>query len=351
MEKQKALKWLAGGIVAMMLAVAGVIYLFDPFFQYHEPYFGLKKVFYNRDYQMVGSIRNLSYDSVLVGSSVAENFNSDYLDEQFDCSSLKIIRASGSAADLLHYLELAHEKQEIKQVFWCMDIFALTSSGEVTIVSDENLKYLHTETMLDDATYLFNKDVLFKEIPHYIASSVMDVNTGGKAYDWSDGKEFSAQQAMKIYNNPAEVLAPQACEVELEFLKQNLENILLEINSHPETEYIILFPPYSMLWWDCGYKNGLGELYFKVLENTLPALADCENVKLYYFQADRDIVCNLDNYMDMIHYRPEINRYMLESVTAGSHQVSGEDVEECLQTMRSTYEYIIDEGIYEYYPK
>ena len=351
LKKRSALKWLAILIAAMMFLSAFITYLFDPFYQYHEPYFGLERVFNNRDYQMVGSVKNLSYDSVLVGSSVAENFDSSFLDKEYDCNTLKIIRATGSAADLLHYLEIAHGKQDLKNVFWCMDIFALTGSTEVTVASDKALKYLHTDTILDDATYLFNKDVLFKEIPLYVAYSVMGINTGGQAYDWSADKEFSAARAMQVYEKPDEVLAEQPHDEQLALLEQNLSNVLQEINGHPETEYIIMFPPYSMLWWDCGYVNGTGELYLKVLEEALPALTACDNVKLYFFQSERDIICNLDNYMDMLHYSPAINQYMLDKVVEDLNRVTEENVESVLLEMRETYEYIIEEGIYQYYMK
>ena len=156
LNKKNALKLLGILIISMMFLVALATFLFDPFYQYHEPYLGLNRVFNNRDYQIVGSIKNLSYDSVLVGSSVAENFDSDFIDEKYDCNTIKIIRGSGTVADLLHYLNIAHQKQQLKNVFWCLDIFALTASTEVTVDSDETLKYLHTDTILDDATYLFN---------------------------------------------------------------------------------------------------------------------------------------------------------------------------------------------------
>lgn len=351
LKKKSALKWLAILIAAMMLLVALITYLFDPFFQYHEPYFGLERVFNNRDYQMAGAVKNLSYDSVLVGSSVAENFDSSFLDEKYNCNTLKIIRSTGSVADLLYYLEIAHEKQELKNVFWCMDIFALTASMDVTVASDKALKYLHTNTILDDATYLFNKDVLFKEIPLYVAYSVMGVNTGGQAYDWSADKEFSAAKAMSVYEKPDEVLPEFPHEEQLALLGQNLDRVVEEIETHPDTEYIIMFPPYSMMWWDCGYVNGMGELYLQVLDAALPALVACDNVKLYFFQAERDIICNLDNYMDMLHYSPVINQYMLDKVVEDSNRVTEENVEQVLEEMQETYQFIIEEGIYQYYPK
>ncbi len=113
--KANALKRLIIFIVAELVAVAGAVWFFDPFYQYHEPFFGWEAVLNDRDNQMPGTIRNFQYDSVLAGSSVAENFDSAFLDEAYDCRTLKVIRASGSMADLLYYLEIAHYSPEINR--------------------------------------------------------------------------------------------------------------------------------------------------------------------------------------------------------------------------------------------
>ena len=88
-----------------------------------------------------------------------------------------------------------------------------------------------------------------------------------------------------------------------------------------------------------------------MVEQILTGLVDCENVMVYYYQAEQDIICNLDYYMDMVHYSPEINQYMLESIAADKGRVTTENLTEVLTHLRETYEYIITEGIYQYYEK
>lgn len=346
-EKKKALKYLGIFIALELAIVILVVYLFDPFYQYHGPWFGLQQVLYDRDNQMMGSIRNLSYDSVLLGSSVAENFDSTTIDAIYDCHTLKIIRASGSVADLLYYLKVAQERQQLKEVFWCMDIFALTASGEVTLYAEDIPRYLHTSTMLDDVPYVLNKEILFVKIPLMLAYSVMGINTGGHAYDWSRDKEFSAQKARQAYQRPAQALEPQPILQEAENIEENISRILEEIKGHPDTDYTIVFPPYSMLWWDCGYTNGIVQTYFLALEKVIPALLSCDNVVIYFFMSEEDIICNLDNYMDMVHYSPQINAYMLERIEEGNNRVTSENMHETMKQMHNTYEYIIEQGIYE----
>ncbi len=353
MEKKKALKRLCLLILALFFAVIIFVWLLDPFYQYHEPFFGLKKVLYDRDNQVPGTIRSFEYDAVLLGSSVAENFDSSCIDNAYDCETLKIIRSSGSVADLLYYLEQAHEEQELKRVVWCLDLFALMAPLEVTLYGEDIPRYLHTENVLDDIPYIFNKEVIFKKIPMMLAYSFMDINTGGHAYDWSADKTFDAAKAMAAYAKPADdsIVEPGDFSSDVDIIAENIQAVVLEIQTHPETEYTIMFPPYSMLWWDCGYVNGDSEKYLYVLEQVLPTLLECENATVHFFMAERDIVCNLDNYMDMIHYSPQINQYMLDGVVQGTQEVTGDKLGETLAKMQETFDYIISEGIYEYYPK
>ena len=350
-NKKKALKYLFGIILIEMAIVATITMILDPFYQYHKPVSGLQAVLNDRDNQMMGTIRNLSYDSVILGSSVAENFDSSVLDQKYDAHFLKIIRASGSTADLLYYLDAAREKQDIKRIYWNMDLFALQSSTEVTLYSKDTPRYLHTATILDDFPYLFNKEILFEKIPLMIAYSLTNKNTGGHAYDWSWDKEFGAAKAMQAYKRSETPLAPQSFAEDKDIIADNIALIMNEILSHPETEYTIFFPPYSLMWWDKHYMEGTAEEQFYVLGEILPALLSCKNVKVYYFQSDRDIICNLDHYMDVVHYTPQINQYMLESIFANEYQVTAENIDDTIQKMRETYEYIIQEGIYQYYPK
>ncbi len=338
-------------IIVEMLLIVMVIVLLDPFYQYHKPLPGLQSVLNDRDNQMMGTIRNFTYDSVILGSSVAENFDSSVLDQKLDAHFLKIIRASGSTADLLYYLTAAHEKQAIRHIYWNMDLFALEASTEVTLYSKDTPRYLHTASMLDDFTYIFNKDILFEKIPLMIAYSLTNKNTGGHAYDWSEDKNFSASKAMEAYVRPKEPISQQSFEDNKENIAANIELIRNEIMSHPDIEYTVFFPPYSMLWWDKQYMEGTLEEQFYALGEVLPMLLSCENVKVYYFQSDKDVICNLDNYMDLVHYTPQINQYMLDSIFADKYLVTTDNVDSTIQDMRDTCKYIITDAIYRYYER
>ncbi len=337
-------------IALELFVIFCVVWYFDPFYQYHAPLGDKKAVLYDRDNQVVGTVRNFSYDSVLMGSSVAENFDSSYLDERYGCLTIKVIKASGSLADLLYYLDMAHEKQELKNVFWCLDMFALEASPKPTIPEGVSPPaYLRTETLLDDIPYLYNKEILLEKIPLQFTYASLDKNTGGNAYNWAEEKEFGASKAKQVYFKPEKAKSPQDFTEAKENLEKNLALLAQEIAANPDTAYRFILPPYSLLWWDAAYVNGELDKNFYLLEQTLPALLTFDNVEVYYFQSEKDIVCDLDNYMDMIHYSPEINQYMFEQLGRETYRVTKENCAEKIAEMKMLAKEITDSYIYEYY--
>lgn len=129
---QKFIKrFFIGSISLLFLCILAVV-LFDPFFQYHKPLPGLKAVLTDKEYQCVGSLKTLEYDSVIAGSSVAENYNNGWFDQGFQCKTIKAIRSYGATADLCYLLDIAFKHQEVKYVFYNLDPSALVADPETT---------------------------------------------------------------------------------------------------------------------------------------------------------------------------------------------------------------------------
>lgn len=349
---KKALKRLCLLIVLVLAVVAFAVWFFDPFYQYHAPFFGMEPVFNDRDNQMPGSIRNLKYDSILVGSSVAENFDTDYLNEVYQCDTLKVIKASGSMPDLLYYVELAQKNHDLKNVFWCLDLFAMDYVTEVELFEQGAPKYLHTQSPLDDLPYLYNKEILLEKIPTWVVSSWQGVNTGGMAYNWAEGKVFSAEAAISHYERyyvAEEDIQVKSASEYRPIIDQNISSLTEQVKQHPETQYFFLLPPYSMLWWDCAYVNGELEEKIYIMDQIFTNLLPLENVEIYSFQNDPEIVCDLNHYMDKTHYSPEINQYMLEQLGGGDYRITPDNEKIFIESMRMLAERIVSEEIYRYF--
>ena len=66
-------------LTAFVLMIALVVYV-DPFFHYHKPLKNFNYVVDNQLTQNPGMAEHLEYDSVILGSSMTVNFETDWFD-------------------------------------------------------------------------------------------------------------------------------------------------------------------------------------------------------------------------------------------------------------------------------
>ncbi len=293
----------------LLFAAAALVAVFDPFYHYHGPVFGLKAVVTKSEYQCIGTIRNFSYDSVLCGSSTAENYNNGWFDELFGARTVKAIKSSGTTADLRFYLEEAFSSHEVKNVFYSLDLFALDGDPDANFVNDSMPLYLYDKNPLNDVRYLWNRDVIFEDIPYLLAMSLTGYDEGS-SYNWWQYKTFSREETLSHYERPEEVLAPLPEEEYAGRVDGNLAHLEELVKEHPDTDFYFFLPPYSVLWWDGMYRNGRLEEYLYARRQAAEGLLPFENVRLLDFQSDEGIVLELDNYMDPIHFSADINHLM-----------------------------------------
>lgn len=339
--EQKFIKSFFIRSIILLAAVIAVIVVFDPFYQYHKPLPGLKSVLTDKEYQCVGTLRNFDYNALIVGSSVCENYNNRWFDEGFSCQTIKAIRSYGATADLCFLLDIAYQNRDLKYVFYNIDPSSLSADTATTYESTGCPMYLYDTSYLNDYSYVLNKTVLLEKIPYMLAFSMKSDYDEGNSYNWAQWKFFSAELAMGMYNRLSSVKPMYEQTYYEDKLAGNLALLTNQVNSHPETTFKFFFPPYSMLWWDNIYREGDMEAYLYNMEQAMEALLTCENVKLFYFQNDREVIMNLENYMDIIHFSPEINHYICECISSGKNQVSEDNYREIISEMRElSYEIV-----------
>ncbi len=330
-----------GSGILLLLCIFLVV-LFDPFFQYHKSLSGLKKVLTDKEYQCVGSLKNFDYDSVVAGSSVAENYYNDWFNQGFDCNVIKAIRSYGATADLCYLLDIAFEHQELKYVFYNLDPSALIADPETTYELTGCPMYLYDDNYFNDIEYLLNKDVILEKIPYMIAQSLTGYDENS-SYNWAQWKEFNSDMALGLYIRKPSVSEMKPENYYEELLTQNLNLLTARIEAHPETKFYVFIPPYSMLWWDNVYRDGDTESYLYNMEHTMEVLLSYDNVEFYYFQNDRDVITDLENYMDTLHFSPEINHYICDNMINGTHRIDRDNYRENIEEMRNlSYEIVND---------
>lgn len=348
MSSKKFIKRLIITILILIFAVGAAVYVFDPFYHYHKPWLGLKEVLNDKEYQCIGTLRHFDYDTLLVGSSVMENNDNSWYDEAYGVKSIKAIRSYGATADLCYLMDEAYENHNIKYVFYNIDPSSLSADAETTYESTGCPMYLYDHNPFNDVQYLFNKDVLFEKIPYMIANSYLGDYDESLSYNWAKWKTFDIQMALGLYYRPIDVVKMQDETIYNDKLKANIALLTKEVEDHPETQFMFFYPAYSMLWWDGVYRTGERDAYIYCEKEMTKALLQYENVRIFCFQNEPEVITNLYNYMDSIHFSPEINKLMLEQMIAGEYEMTLDNYEEVLDGMKDFSDKIVNELIVPY---
>jgi len=96
-------------------------------------------------------------------------------------------------------------------------------------------------------------------------------------------------------------------------------NILPIIRSHPNTVFKLFLPPVSIfgsIEIDRRMQIG-GFSMMKYRDTVFSELIHEKNVEIYDFQSNQRMVENMDNYSDLIHYKPSINTKLIEEMRSG----------------------------------
>lgn len=86
------------------------------------------------------------------------------------------------------------------------------------------------------------------------------------------------------------------------------------------------------------------------LQTITERLTAYENVTVYFFQGDTDIIKNLDNYMDVLHFSEAVNRLLCDRIAAGEGRVTATSLPAKLEALRETVIQFSLSEITQYYP-
>ena len=159
------LGWYALFVVAFgVLFPMSIVYAIDPlqFFRRaaYAPAFST-----NERYQIPGLARNYDYDTVIAGTSMAQNFYLGYADKVLGARTLKIAISGSSAHEQFLVLNVAIRTGKVKRVIWGLDQWVFRGPpGRVRDDLGVFPYYLYETNPLGYFWYLFNASNLSDSI-------------------------------------------------------------------------------------------------------------------------------------------------------------------------------------------
>jgi len=332
---------LTGVILAAAIMIAALVIYVDPFFQYHKPLAGFSYVIDNQLSQNPGLARNTEYNAVLLGSSVTVNFDTDWFLELYGLDLVKLPYNGAYPRDIVNAMEQVDmSDNRVDRVFLAVDV--TTYSGETDEIKYEIPEYLYDEWIFNDVFYWYNKDVLL----NYILKPLMDPAQGTDPTDYySTWQYFGYSKGVTLTSyTPVERLEEVFEEDSLlpGVMRNMDENICPMIEAHPDTQFTVFFPPYSILYWYDFERMNQTDAILCNEAYIIERLLAYDNVEMYFYQNDFACIANLDNYTDKIHYSREVSYALAEAMAEGRGRITRENYEEVIGLLRDyvhTYDY------------
>ena len=157
--------------------------------------------------------------------------------------------------------------------------------------------------------------------------------------NWNSKYRFGADVVLKQYSlkqqaQDVKILTENECDMILKNIKQNVTDLADE---HQETTFYYFFPPYSICYWDMMNNERKIEWQINAEKLAIEEILKHPNIKLYSFNNNFELVCNLDNYKDTYHYGEWINSWMLEKMYNEEYLLTEDNYQQYIDDIRKFY--------------
>jgi hypothetical protein len=336
-------KWnclVIGGTLSALLLVAGVTALIDPFLHYHQSLDGLEYPLKDERYQNDGILRNYSYDALITGTSMAQNFKTSEFDALWGANSVKTCFSGASYKEVDENVRRALSyNDDVKYIVRSMDANRLNYPADQNEYEDYP-SYLYDDNLFNDVQYLLNKEV----VPQTLA--VINYTRAGErtpTWDeygsWSVYKDFGKTEVFRTWSQYEEQEEEYLLQAEdYDCVKENVEkNILWTARENPDVTFYVYFPPYSICYWDTLVKTKQLNAQLEMEKLAVELLLEAENIHVYGFDDKVEMISNLDNYTDALHYGEWINSDILRWMYEGEGELHQDNYEIYFGNLKKLY--------------
>lgn len=360
-ESGKSVKWiiitLALLLIVLALYAAVTVYI-DPLFHYHAPLEQYQYPIEDHRYQGDGILRNFEYGGLIIGTSITEQFKTSEAEQLWGVTFVKTPFAGAHLDELHDRLSRAlRSNNELKYVLCSLDTdYLLSDTAGVQIVGDNPVsaggliadasstdlpEYLYNNNIFDDVYYLFNKELFARtlRVIEYTRNGSKTPSFDDIALINNSDDRHGADVVLNSYT-PPEIYedAKHITDTEIEELRNKIQTCVVDIvEAYPNVEFYLFFPPYSICYWDVqngkGMTSKLEEAQQVVIEELLPY----DNVKLFGFDWDHELVCDLNYYYDKLHYTPDACSRLLQHISQNNYLITEDNYAQYLADVSNFY--------------
>lgn len=327
MEYKKWAIWLIALTFAALSLFAAVLFIVDPLMMFRDGSKTFSYFTYDQLYSAPGVARHTDYDSVVTGSCMVGQFDVNEVNALFDVDALKLTFNKATDKNIRTILDICFEKNpNLKTVFLSLDSFGAIKEADQT--GYPLPEYLYERSAASYTTYLLNLDVFY----HFGMKNVLGTLQGKRSGPTEIGPDHeggkSGAEVVLPYSTPIDASSFPKVDTSafMRNTEENLrENLIPLLEAHPDTEFVFYLPPYSILYWE--KRNALGA-FRPLMESLRTVIGEClkyDNVRIYSYMWDKDIILNLDNYRDILHFTAPVASRILVEIAQDRGRIGPDD--------------------------
>lgn len=329
-------------LLVVLVTIGSITYVIDPYFHYRAPWGNLSYSVASSDYCNDGISRNFDYDAMIAGTSMTHGFKVAEANELFQKSFIRITYLGEGFYRIgknIRRAIVANEK--LDTIFWDVDHiwYVCDSKWEGR---ESYPEYLLNDDPWDDVNYLLNGQVFVRDTVPEIVRTVKGIPP--EDFDSCARTGYGNKEGVLENYHRSEkqnlTVSEEETEIMMDTLRENLDvNIESIVKENPDITFYLFIPPLSILWWDDLNQSGKEVLLRRIdfEQAVIETFIAYDNVKFFSFEDEVDIVCDLDNYKDTVHYSEQINSYMLRAMKEEKHLLTQENYLDYLEGIRDFY--------------
>ncbi|MCI5164863.1 MAG: hypothetical protein D3903_01935 [Candidatus Electrothrix sp. GM3_4] len=348
MGAYRSSKWYCVYFFSTVTALFGIlllyVFIFDPWQLFHQPWFREPVFINNARFQDAGIINSYPFDSVILGNSMAENFSAEEASSLLGGQFVNLSMSGSLLSERNIVLQHLFRKKDVHKVIISLGYHPYFNNFKVgqysTDLPPDQYSFLYNSNPLDDFRIYFDVQLFrcwnvakdcTKELPGARRKSLNEL------YPWFPYyvKAFGGARAWCYWSTTsipfkdfleAEINAIDKIdkghkstwtEKQLDHYRDNARNkfktyLLPLIKEHPETDFLLFFPPYSRLLY--SIQERYGTIYYQsyplFIEDIVHLSSSFPNTRIFGFD-DIDFTSDIANYKDETHYHKDINSKML----------------------------------------
>lgn len=324
-------------ILAALMAL--LIVFLDPLQFYHRSNWYTPVFSTQERYQNPGLAKNYDYDTIIIGTSMTENFLPSEVDKSLGGKTLKLSIEGSTVEEHYKIARLALKSGKVKKVLWGLDYFSLKDVAEEDKQSFPD--YLYDDKWWNDYKYWYNSSVYTQFAVSLKKMYLGQDNDLEHLNNWNDESVFSKARVVKSYNDQS------ASEAYFSLNEEDTPQLQKRFNTYinqllidyPDVQFYFYYPPYSIMrqlaWYNTNPKRYNNQLEMR--KWMFQQFEQHSNSRLYDFQSEAQWTFNLDLYKDISHHNEQVNSWIAQAIGRddSKYRVSADNIDPLNNTLIS----------------